>query len=63
MLMEFAAPDIYTSPPVWHPNIDYLSGHVFLPIDWSPVLKLYSVIFAIQVTLLFYSSLAVIIGF
>ena len=38
--------------PIWHPNIDLVTGRVMLPLEWSPVLTLTSLALAIQMMLL-----------
>lgn len=45
-------PLFYAREVIWHPNIDLQTGQIFLPIEWSPVLKLYSMIFALQLLFL-----------
>lgn len=46
--VNYVAPELFVQPILWHPNVDMTSGRIFLPMDWSPVLKLYSVVFALQ---------------
>eukprot|EP00602_Paraphysomonas_sp_CaronLab_P006414 CAMPEP_0185032054 /NCGR_PEP_ID=MMETSP1103-20130426/19889_1 /TAXON_ID=36769 /ORGANISM="Paraphysomonas bandaiensis, Strain Caron Lab Isolate" /LENGTH=274 /DNA_ID=CAMNT_0027567801 /DNA_START=164 /DNA_END=985 /DNA_ORIENTATION=+ len=48
----FKAPLLYSPAPLWHPNIDPRTGQIHLPLEWSPVLKLYSVAFAVQLMFL-----------
>lgn len=38
--------------PLWHPNIDLQTGQIYLPIEWSPVIRLYSIVFALQLLFL-----------
>ena len=40
---------IWCRVPTWHPNIDLKTGHVSLPLNWSPVLSLVSVVISVQV--------------
>ena len=51
----FVGPDVWVgSParPIWHPNIEMDTGRVMLPLEWSPVLTLVSLVLAIQMMLL-----------
>ena len=51
----FVGPDVWvgsSSRPMWHPNIDMETGRVMLPLEWSPVLTLISLVLAIQMMLL-----------
>lgn len=48
----FKAPEIYSRYPLWHPNIEILTGRVHLPLEWSPVLTLKALALAIQLLLL-----------
>jgi ubiquitin-protein ligase len=45
----FKSVDVWAKHPIWHPNVDLLTGRVFLPLDWSPVLTLNSLALAVQV--------------
>lgn len=38
--------------PIWHPNVELLSGRVSLPMEWTPVITLTVVAVAIQMILL-----------
>lgn len=38
--------------PIWHPNVDLRTGEVALPLEWSPVLTLIHLTYAIQMMLL-----------
>lgn len=48
----FRGVDVWSTKPMWHPNIDINSGRVVLPLEWSPVLTLTSITLAIQMILL-----------
>lgn len=45
----FKKVEIWAKHPIWHPNIDLLTGKVSLPLEWSPVLTLNSLAVAVQV--------------
>lgn len=45
----FKSVGVWAKHPIWHPNVDLLTGRVFLPLDWSPVLTLHSLALAVQV--------------
>ena len=45
----FTAPSLTTTQIIYHPNISLLTGSVFIPIDWSPVVTLCSVVCALKV--------------
>ena len=49
MNYPFKNVDVWAKHPIWHPNVDLLTGRVFLPMDWSPVLTLNSLALAVQV--------------
>lgn len=44
--------EVYSTLPIWHPNICLQSGKVMLPFDWSPVLSLVSIVIAVQMIML-----------
>jgi ubiquitin-protein ligase len=46
----FKEVNVWAKHPIWHPNVELLTGRVFLPLDWSPVLTLNSLALAVQVT-------------
>jgi ubiquitin-protein ligase len=46
----FKSVGVWAKHPIWHPNVDLLTGRVFLPLDWSPVLTLHSLALAVQVS-------------
>lgn len=48
----FRCVEIWSTSPIWHPNIDLKTGRVALPLEWSPVLTLISIGFAIQMIML-----------
>ena len=41
--------EVWAKHPIWHPNVELLTGRVLLPLDWSPVLTLNSLALAVQV--------------
>lgn len=45
----FKAVEVWSRHPIWHPNVDLQSGRVILPVEWSPVLTLCSLVLAVQV--------------
>lgn len=45
----FKQVDVWAKQPIYHPNIEMLTGMVSLPLDWSPVLTLNSLALAVQV--------------
>lgn len=45
----FKAVEVWSTHPIWHPNIDIRTGKVAVPLDWSPVLTLTSFALAVQV--------------
>jgi ubiquitin-protein ligase len=45
----FKKVDVWAKHPIWHPNVELLTGRVYLPLDWSPVLTLNSLALAVQV--------------
>ena len=45
----FKKVEVWAKQPIWHPNIELLTGRVLLPLDWSPVLTLNSLALAVQV--------------
>ena len=49
MNYPFKKVDVWAKHPIWHPNVDLLTGRVSLPIEWSPVLTLNSLAVAVQV--------------
>jgi ubiquitin-protein ligase len=46
----FKKVDVWAKHPIFHPNVELLTGRVFLPLDWSPVLTLNSLALAVQVS-------------
>ena len=52
----FKMVDVWAKHPIYHPNIDLLTGKVSLPLEWSPVLTLHSLAVAVQMMLLEPSS-------
>lgn len=54
----FKSVAVWSLEPIWHPNIDFLSGKVALPMEWSPVLTLNSLAIAVQVV-----RLLILLGF
>lgn len=48
----FKLPEIFSRYPLWHPNVEILTGRVHLPLEWSPVLSLKALALAIQLILL-----------
>jgi ubiquitin-protein ligase len=49
----FKVVDVFAEQPIWHPNIDLVSGRVVLPIEWSPVITLNSLALAVQVLFIY----------
>jgi ubiquitin-protein ligase len=45
----FKALEIWSTHPIWHPNVDLSTGKMHIPLDWSPVLTLTSFARAAQV--------------
>lgn len=48
----FKIVEIWSKQPIYHPNIDLVTGRVELPLEWSPVLTLYSLAVALQMMLI-----------
>ena len=54
----FKPVEIFARHPIYHPNIDIHTGKVaYLPADWTPVLKLKFIAFAVQMMMVLISSL------
>ena len=54
----FKPVEIYARHPIYHPNIDIHTGKVaYLPVDWTPVLKLNFIALAVQMMMVFTHSL------
>lgn len=60
LLLLIKGPTFFTTEPIWHPNIDLQNGQIILPIEWSPVLKLHSIVFALQLLFLEPSDEAIV---
>lgn len=50
-VFPFRSPQIRSTVPVWHPNIDLNTGLVSLPLEWSPDLRLVDLAVNMQVRL------------